>query len=221
MRHTGQVQIHLPQASQLFTPAVTTLIVLSIAGSLAYHFATDFCIQWLILVPGRALRGYVWQFLTYPFCFHDPIWLLMDLAVILVVGSAVEREWGTKTFLLFWTVTSLVCGAFWALVTLLLHIPVPMLGSAACGYGLIFLFGELYHGRQFMLMMNVVDARVVSWLMLGIGALISAFAPTNLLYFFGVAVAWAFIKIREKLIYGEARSFNDGSYDDQGFVDIE
>lgn len=221
MRHTGQVQIHLPRASQLFTPTVTTLIVLSIAGSLTYRFATDFSIQWLVLTPGRAMRGYVWQFLTYPFCFHDPLWLLMELAVILVVGSAVEREWGAKTFLLFWVLTSLVCGAFWTLVTLLLHISTPMLGSAACGYGLIFLFGELYHGRQFMLMMNIVDARVVSWLMLGIGALISAFDPTNLLYFFGITVAWGFLKGREKLIYGEARGSTDRTYDEQGFVDID
>ncbi len=221
MSHSGQVRIELPQASKIFTPAVTTLLVLSVVGTLALRFAPDFTSHWFILMPGRALRGFVWQFLTYPFFFTDPLWLLMDLAVILIVGSAVEREWGAKTFLVFWGLNSLFCGLLFSLVTLLLQQSIPMLGSAAVAYGLIVIFGELYHGRQFMLMMNIVDARVVAWVMLGMGALISLFAPINLLYLSGAAVGWGFLKIREKLIYGETRSYHDRSYEDQGFVDID
>jgi membrane associated rhomboid family serine protease len=222
MSSEAQVHIQIPTPGKLFTPAVTVIIVLSLLGFLASLFARDFTLNWLALSSGQLMRGMVWQLVTYPFVFLGPVALLFDLSVILVIGSTIERQWGTKTFILFWLFVSVLCGLIWVFVGGFLRQPFPGLSSAACCYAMVAVFGLVFRGRRFLLMMTTVDAQTLALLMLGVSLILNLYPPINLIWMLGAALGYAFVKLREKSQYAQARpSDGDSPYQPGSFVDID
>ena len=88
--------------SKLFTPAVTTILVLSVIGFLLSAFRPALALDWFAVNPARVLRGMVWQLVTYPFVLDRPGALIFNAIVILFAGSAVERQWRTLSFVSLW-----------------------------------------------------------------------------------------------------------------------
>jgi len=219
---TSEVQIQIPTPGKLFTPGVTAIIVMSLLGFVASFFAGNFTMSCLALSSRQLLRGMVWQLVTYPFIFRYPVPLLFDLAIILVIGSAIERQWGTKTFILFWLFVSVSCGLIWMLVGGLLHQARPGSGSGACCYAMVAVFGLIFRGRRFLLMMTTVDARTLALIMLGVSLILNLYAPINLIWMLGAGLGYAFVKLREKSLYAQARSSGgDTPYQPSSFVDID
>src|SRR5262245_10976579 len=75
---------------------------------------------WLGLIPEAVVRGfYVWQLVTYMFVHAGVFHLLFNMLVLWMIGTELERIWGTRYFLKFYFVTGIGAGALTVLISLL------------------------------------------------------------------------------------------------------
>ena len=63
---------------------------------------------YLALNPARVLQGAVWQFVTYMFVHGGVSHLLFNMLALFLFGYQIEREMGSKEFILYY----LTCGVF-------------------------------------------------------------------------------------------------------------
>ncbi|MFH1369787.1 MAG: rhomboid family intramembrane serine protease, partial [Planctomycetota bacterium] len=139
-----RIEWAIPPPRKLFTPAVTVILILLVAGFALIHYATKFTLDYLALTTTGILQGKIWQLVTYPF-FDSCSWtLIFDCLLVLFIGSAVEREWRTGSFVLLWLIASVICGLVWIGVSALVGRNYIGLGAGPCVYGLIAVWGLLY-----------------------------------------------------------------------------
>jgi membrane associated rhomboid family serine protease len=218
-----QTQFAVPSPRKLFTPGVTGILILSVAGFLIVTFApSSFATRILGLRAGGVFRGMVWQFLTYPFLYDSPMNLVFSGLMILFVGSTIEREWRTASFLWLWLVVSLSCGLLWVLVNLVIGRDVPGMGAAACSYGFLATMGMLYRGRRFFMFFATVEAQYLVLGLIVIGIILSITNPMMLIWIAGAPVAYLYVKARWS--YASRRSSRPVSQDSGGrgrFVELD
>ena len=206
MYTTGQTQMILPSPTKLFTPAITTIIVLMIAGFALIHHASGFTLDYLVLIARNVLRGRVWQLITYSFINGCPWNLVFNGLVVLFMGSAIEREWGTKSFILLWLVVAVVCGVIWMMISLVAGRNFAGVGTEACVYGIISTFGILYRGTRFWFFFFTVEAQYLALIFIGIGIVLSIAQPISLVWVLGALVAYVYIKLRWRMASQSQRS---------------
>jgi len=216
------LQLALPSPKKLFTPAITAIIVLMIIGYAISSYAQDFAIKHLALSGTGVIHGKIWQLFTYPFiagCGRD---LAFNGVLLLLVGSAIEREWHTGPFILFLLVVSVTCGVLWVIVDLLLPGIYIGLGMSAGGYGLIAAFGVLFYRRLVFTILWTVEAQYVSWFLIGVGIVLGIPQPITWIWVSGAAVGYAYIKLRQQQNVGRAKVRHSAGRDRGGdFVDID
>ena len=221
MYSTGQTQMTFPSPRKLFTPGVITILVLLIVGILISTFAPGFTAGFLALSARSVLHGRIWQLITYPFVSNSPMNLIFSGLMVLMLGSAIEREWRTASFLLLWLVISFTCGLLWVIVNLLTGNNFIGMGASRCTYGLIATMGLLYRGRRFFMFVSV-ESRHMVWILMAIGILMNIATPINLVWICGAVVAYVYIKLRWSMA---SKSSGDVSSVKQrrsnGFVDID
>lgn len=96
------------------------------------------------LIPNLAMKGFVWQFVTYMFLHSpvDPLHIFLNMFALLMFGPRVELEMGAKKFLIFY----LICG----IGSALLFIPLsdnwdtPLLGASGAIFGILTAFGIMF-----------------------------------------------------------------------------
>jgi len=206
MYTTGQTQITFPSPTKLFTPGVTAIIVLLIAGMLLSTFAPGFRTRFLALSAQNVLHGRIWQLVTYPFASGSPMNLIFSGLMVLFAGSAVEREWRTKSFILLWLVVSVGCGLLWVIVNLLVGRNFIGMGASGCTYGLIATMGLLFRGRRFFMFIATIEARYLVLILIAIGILMNIATPINLVWISGALVAYVYIKLRWRMASQSHRS---------------
>jgi membrane associated rhomboid family serine protease len=199
-----EMQAVLPSPGKLFTPGVTTVLVLSVAGFVLFALAPGAATGVLGLSAGGVLHGRVWQLLTYPFV-NSAMNLVFSGLMILFVGSAVEREWRTASFLWLWFVVSIVCGILWVLVSLLIGGNPIGMGATACSYGLIATMGLLFRGSRFLLFFVTVEAQHMVIGLIVIGIILNLAAPMTLVWIAGAPVAYLYVKAKWRYAAGRPR----------------
>ena len=62
--------------------------------------------SWLALSPGAVYRGEIWRLLTFLFVppFLHPIFMVFWLYLLYIYASALEAEWGSSRFTVFYGV---------------------------------------------------------------------------------------------------------------------
>ncbi|MHC4159774.1 MAG: rhomboid family intramembrane serine protease [Planctomycetota bacterium] len=222
MYTTQQTQMAFPSPTKLFTPGVTTILTLLIAGVLLSTFAPGFTTYFLAVSARNVLHGRIWQLVTYPFVSGSPVNLIFSGLMVLFVGSTIEREWKTASFLLLWLVISAACGLLWVIVNLLTGNDFIGMGASGCTYGLIATMGLLFRGKRFFMFFATVEARYLVLFLIAIGILMNITTPINLVWISGALVAYAYIKLRWSIA---SKSSRDVSSVEQrranGFVDID
>lgn len=191
-----QMQMVLPSPKRLFTPGVTGILALSVAGYLLFALAAPFAASAFGLSAGGVLHGRVWQLLTYPFIYDNPMNLVFSGLMILFVGSAVEREWRTASFLWLWVVVSVGGGILWVLISLLTGGSPVGMGAAACSYGLIATMGLLYRGTRFFVFFATVEAQHLAVGLVVIGILLNLMNPMMLIWIAGAPIAYLYVKAK-------------------------
>lgn len=222
MYTTQQTQISFPSPAKLFTPGVITIFVLLITGIVLSTFASSFTAGFLAVSARNVLGGRIWQLVTYPFVSDSPMNLVFSGLMVLFVGSAIEREWKTASFLLLWVVVSAACGLLWVIVNLLIGNNFIGMGASACIYGLITTMGLLFRGRRFFMFFATVESWHLVLILIAIGILMNIATPINLVWISGALVAYIYIKLRWSMAQKSRRNIPSVEQRrSNGFVDID
>jgi membrane associated rhomboid family serine protease len=107
----------------------------------------------------------IWQPFTYMF-FHGGVWhVLINMFVLWMFGSELERLWGRGQFLRFYFITGVGSG----LVTMLfgLQSMTPVVGASGAVYGVLLGYGLTYPNRTIYLY-GIIPVKSI-WFVLGIG----------------------------------------------------
>jgi membrane associated rhomboid family serine protease len=62
--------------------------------------------------PITVLNGWVWQFVTYMFAHGGVSHLLFNMLALFIFGRQVEKQMGSKEFLLYYLLTGILAGVF-------------------------------------------------------------------------------------------------------------
>ena len=183
----------------LFTDAIKTLIsvnfsifILQSISSSETMFFTNFG-----LVPKLVWSQLkIWQPFTYMF-FHGDIWhVLINMFVLWMFGSELERVWGKKNFLRFYFITGVGSG----LGTMLfgLQSTVPIVGASGAIYGVLLAYGVMFPNR-IVYLYGIIPIKSI-WFVIGIG-IIAFFSSFNnfsnishLTHLFGMIIGYLYLK---------------------------
>ncbi|MBL8968053.1 MAG: rhomboid family intramembrane serine protease [Spirochaetaceae bacterium] len=99
----------------------------------------------LALNPLAVLSGKLWQPLTYMFLHADLSHLLVNMLGLLFFGTQVERELGSREFLLYYLVTGFLAGLFsFAAYLLTGAYGVFLLGASGAVFAVLLAFAAIY-----------------------------------------------------------------------------
>ena len=109
---------------------------------------------------------WVWQIVTYMFL-HSTSWLghlVLNMLMLWMFGTEVERAWGTRAFLRYY----FVCGIGAALVTCLLFWGSRTIGASGAVFGVMLAYAMLYPNRQIFFWF-IFPMRAISFVLLCAG----------------------------------------------------
>ena len=120
------------------------------------------------LVPKLVWSQFMlWQPFTYLF-FHGGVWhVLINMFVLWMFGSELERLWGKTHFLKFYFVTGVGAGIVTALFGL--NSLTPIVGASGAVYGILLAYGLTYPNRTVYLY-GIIPIKSL-WFVIGIGTI--------------------------------------------------
>ena len=154
----------------LFTDAIKILVSINfgifllqtISGAESLFFPLFGLVPKLIWSEMR-----LWQPITYLF-FHGDTWhVLINMFVLWMFGSELERLWGKQFFIKFYFTTGIGAG----LITLLfgLNSMTPIVGASGAVYGVLLAYGLTFPNRMVYLY-GIIPIKSI-WFVIGIGAI--------------------------------------------------
>ena len=183
----------------LFTDAIKTLISVNFAIFILQSISSSEIIFFsnFGLVPKLVWSQLkIWQPFTYMF-FHGDIWhVLINMFVLWMFGSELERVWGKKNFLRFYFITGVGSG----LGTMLfgLQSTIPIVGASGAIYGVLLAYGVMFPNRTVYLY-GIIPIKSI-WFVIGIGviAFFSSFNNftniSHLTHLFGMIIGYLYLK---------------------------
>ncbi len=132
----------------LFTDAIKLIISINFLIFILQYFSgiEDKLFPIFGIVPSRTFGELMlWQPFTYLF-FHGGIWhVLINMFVLWMFGSELEKYWGKREFLRFFFVTGVGSG----LVTVLFSLSssTPVVGASGAIYGVLLAYGLMFPNR--------------------------------------------------------------------------
>lgn len=154
----------------LFTDAIKILVSVNFGIFLLQTIASTEGLFFPLfgLVPKLVWSEFMlWQPFTYLF-FHGGIWhVLINMFVLWMFGSELERLWGKNHFLKFYFVTGIGAG----LITMLfgLNSMTPIVGASGAVYGVLLAYGFTYPNRTIYLY-GIIPIKSL-WFVIGIGVI--------------------------------------------------
>lgn len=127
-------------------PVVKALLLTNALVFLLTYFGPFAVAAYFGLVPKLVWsRFMIWQLFTYMFL-HGNFWhILINMFVLWMFGSDLERTWGSREFLKFY----LICGVGAGLFNVLLqpNSMIPIIGASGAIYGVLVAFAIMYPNR--------------------------------------------------------------------------
>ena len=194
----------------MIPPVVKTLLLANVAVFL-FSLLTRIEFAGLFgLVPKLVWsKFFVWQLFTYMFL-HGGFWhIFMNMFILWMFGSDLERDWGSKEFFKFYV----MCGMGGGLLNVLLqpNSYIPIVGASGAIYGLLVAFAMMYPNRTvyvYFLFPVPVKYMVIGLVILEVISSMSA-GSSNIAHFAhlgGMLVGflylkkdWRFISIRSRM----------------------
>ena len=183
----------------LFTDAIKILISVNFGIFLLQTMARTEGLFFPLfgLVPKMVWSEFMlWQPFTYLF-FHGGVWhVLINMFVLWMFGSELERLWGKERFLKFYFGTGVGAG----LVTMLfgLNSMTPIVGASGAVYGILLAYGLTYPNRTVYLY-GIIPIKSL-WFVIGIGiiAFMSSFDNvsqiSHLTHLSGMVIGYLMLK---------------------------
>lgn len=102
-------------------------------------------LYYLALMPKAVTEDFfVWQLVTYIFLHGGIFHLFINMFILWMFGSFMERVWGTKEFLKYFFITGIGAGLFWILLA---GTNKPTVGASGAIYGLLLAYGLTFPNR--------------------------------------------------------------------------
>ncbi len=146
-------------------------------------FSNATAVSFLAFRWSAILHGEIWRLFTFIFMpgyssLSDLIWLFFFLYLYYMIGSTLEREWGTAKFNLYYlsgVVLTVLVGVLSALIS---GQDVQIMGTNYVNLSMFFAFAMLYPDTQFLIFLIIpVKVKWLAWLdaaFFGLSALSSA-----------------------------------------------
>jgi membrane associated rhomboid family serine protease len=158
---------------------------------------------YLSMIPGLVLEGWVWQFVTYMFV-HSPqgfSHILFNMLGLFIFGVQVERQMGSKEFVLYYLLTGALAGVIsfvWYYVT---RTPAILMGASGALYAVQLAFA-VFFPNAIIYIWGIIPLRAPV-MVLGFTALSLFFSFTgmqgnvaHLTHLSGFAVGWLYFLVR-------------------------
>jgi membrane associated rhomboid family serine protease len=126
--------------------AVKYLLIANAAVFAVQVIMPNFPTYQLGLVPALVNSHFaIWQFFTYMFL-HGGFWhIFMNMFILWMFGSDLERDWGSREFFKFYMICGVGAGLFNVLFQPNSYIPI--VGASGAIYGLLVAFAMMYPNR--------------------------------------------------------------------------
>ena len=130
----------------MIPPVVKTLMISNAVIFLLTYFIPYSINGYLGLVPKLVWsRFMIWQLFTYMFL-HGGFWhILINMFILWMFGSDLERNWGSREFLKYYMFCGVGAGLF--NVVLQPNGIVPIIGASGAIYGILVAFALMYPNR--------------------------------------------------------------------------
>jgi membrane associated rhomboid family serine protease len=160
------------QMGGMLTPAIKALLIANVSVFVVHHLFVTWIwgpggmmgfARWFGLVPAETIFGLrIWQPFTYLFL-HGDLWhLLINLFVLWMFGSDLERAWGPRRFFKYFLVTGIGAGVLnivvklgWALFSsspaATVGLQIPTIGASGAVYGVLLAAALFFPSRQVFL----------------------------------------------------------------------
>ena len=119
----------------------------------SFHFIFFFLLKMnpeqtygLFAFDPRAALARPWTFVTYQFLHGEPFGLFFGTLILYILGSALEAEWGTGEFTVFWLVSTLG-----ASLAALATGNALVSGGVVTGASMLFAYAYLFPDMQFLI----------------------------------------------------------------------
>lgn len=157
-----------------------------------------FGLQPILFVKGH----YFWQLLTYMFMHGSWSHLLGNMIGLLFFGIYIEKQMGSKEFLLFYLLCGLFCGGVsLALYAFFGYWQVLLVGASGAIYAVLLLFAVIFpRSTVFIMGMIPVPAPILVAIYAGIAVFEQFFgmnqSVAHMTHLSGFAAAWIFCLVR-------------------------
>ena len=185
----------------LFTDAIKILVSVNFGIFLLQSLsgAERMFFELFGLVPKLIWSAFmIWQPVTYLF-FHGGIWhVLINMFVLWMFGSELERLWGKQHFLKYYFVTGGGSGIITAIFSL--HSTTPVVGASGAVFGVLLAYGLTYPNRTVYLYGIIPIKSILFVIGIGVLAFISSFDSTtqisHITHLAGMAIGYVMLKRR-------------------------
>jgi membrane associated rhomboid family serine protease len=107
---------------------------------------------YLAMTPILVLYGFVWQPFTYMFVHANLTHLLVNMLGLLFFGTAVEKELGSREFILYYLLTGFLAGVFtFAAYLFTGGADIPFLGASGAIFAVLLAFATLQPNAQVLI----------------------------------------------------------------------
>jgi membrane associated rhomboid family serine protease len=169
-------------------------IVLGLAG-------IDILEDWFALDPSKALPWQPWRLVSYVFLHSAPShhggftpWhVIVNMFTLAVFGGAVERQMGSRRFLVYY----LLCGLGGGLLTLLPWFDAITVGASGAVLGVLTAFGLFFPNAPVLILVIMVPAKIVVLVVAIFNLVSAATAQGGISYIAhvgGMAAGWLLIR---------------------------
>ena len=169
-----------PLSPSLFTDAIKFIISINFLIFILQYLSgmEDELFTIFGIVPSKTFGELMlWQPFTYLF-FHGGIWhVLINMFVLWMFGSELEKFWGKKEFLRFFFITGIGSG----LITILFSLSStnPVVGASGAIYGVLLAYGLLFPNRLVYLYFLIPIKVKYLVMLIGAIAFFSSLNPGN------------------------------------------
>ncbi len=127
-------------------PITQALLLINVAAFCIDQFLGPWFTRLLALWPlGEGF--FPWQVVTYAFLHGGIGHLFFNMLGLWMFGAELERTWGPKRFIHFYTASVLAAAAAQLLITALLGSQYPTVGASGGLFGLLLAFGMMFPNR--------------------------------------------------------------------------
>lgn len=167
---------------------------------------------YLGLSAAGVMKGFVFQFLTYPFIEIHLMGFLFNSLVVWFIGSELEAQWGKKIYLRFLLINVLGVGLIYTLVNILFFygtnpFVTPIHGLSGMNFAMLMAYALLYPDRQMsMMMIFPMKAQTFCWILAGIEAYMALMSnlTSSWAHLLAMGISYLIIKFQTRPIVRKA-----------------